>query len=95
VPPATNPTYAAAVRPAKLASSVVYHQADNESGPFGQNGTRDHAAIITPVFSDTCVNLRVFFDDGATISRNSVKALSVLPSGVVCSGNDAGWRWPD
>lgn len=53
------------------------------------NGVNEHPAIITRVWSDTCVNLTVFLDNGAPIVPTSVNHEENLES----STNPA-WRWP-
>jgi hypothetical protein len=83
-----------------LGRIVLYHEGDWE-GPSGAsmewrgtNGHREHPAIITGVWSDTCVNLMVFFDAKAPAVRTSMLLLpdSVFAEGVHCS--NSGWRWP-
>ena len=61
----------------------------------GTNGTRDHPAIVTRVWSDTCVNLHVFFDASAPAPRSSVTQMPVLPEGVANTSPAGGWRWPE
>lgn len=62
---------------------------------WGTNGTREHPAIITRVWSDTCVNLRVFFDAGESGTRNSVTMLPALPEGTKDTSGTSGWKWPE
>lgn len=61
----------------------------------GTNGTRDHPAIVTRVWTDTCVNLHVFFDASPSGPKSSVTRMPELPDGVVNSSGVGGWRWPD
>ena len=61
----------------------------------GTNGTRDHPAIVTRVWSDTCVNLHVFFDASSSWSKSSVTQMPELPDGVANTSGVGGWRWPD
>lgn len=51
-------------------------------------GDIDHAAIITRVHSDTCVNLKVFPDAGEIFARTSV--LSDPQKRL-----NPRWSWPD
>lgn len=46
-------------------------------------------AIVTRVFSDTCVNLTVFQDGGQPINASSV----VMTEDFEASGQHNGWRW--
>lgn len=75
---------------------VHYYEGDHEAGSGGRgtNGHRDHAAIITAVWGDNCVNLTVFFDAKAPEPRTSACLLpdSVFADGVHCT--NSGWRWP-
>ncbi len=82
---------------------VRYYQGDYEA-PHGHaaparwdgtNGTRWHPAIITRVWSETCVNLQVFFDAAPVETRTSVCLLpdEVFGEGIHCTGN--GFTWPD
>ncbi len=66
----------------------------NSRDHTGTNCTRDHAAIITRVWSDTCVNLHVFFDAHDPESRNSVVELAELPEGTTDTSGNGGWFWP-
>jgi len=59
------------------------------------NGTAEHPAIITRVWSDTCVNLHVFCDANPSIVRCSVVQLPELPADVKNVSGNSGWRWPD
>ncbi len=53
------------------------------------NGALEHPAIITRVWSDTCVNLTVFLDFGAPSLKTSVTFdESEAPSAQYS------WRWP-
>lgn len=54
------------------------------------NGTGEHPAIINRVWSDNCVNLTVFPDCGAPVSKTSV-----LQNESVTEGDQGfAWRWP-
>jgi hypothetical protein len=60
----------------------------------GINGTRFHAAIVTRVWSATCVNLSVFFDTQPPQVRPSATLLPDFPPDVHC--RTSGWRFsPD
>lgn len=48
------------------------------------NGVKDHPAIITRVWSDTCVNLHVFFDANPSEVKTS----------VTHGEQDYNWYWP-
>lgn len=54
------------------------------------NGSTEHPAIITPVWSDTCVNLTVFPDYGAPILKTSVNQNESLDG----PNQALAWRWP-
>jgi len=76
---------------------VHYYEGDSEAGGrhgSGTNGTRFHPAVITRVWSDTCVNLTVFFDGAAIGNRTSTSELpdAVFAEDVHCT--NSGWRWP-
>jgi len=54
------------------------------------NGISEHPAVINRVWSDECVNLTVFPDCGAPISKTSV-----VQNENMTDGNQAfAWRWP-
>lgn len=59
---------------------VIYRGIDS-------NGSLEHPAIITRVWSDTCVNLTVFPDNGEVIVKTSVN----LDQDKIQSH---GWAWP-
>jgi hypothetical protein len=63
---------------------VIYHQPKSEE-PV--NGSRDHPAIITRVWSETGVNLQVFFDAGVAQPRTSVCRDDI-------GGGCGYWTWP-
>jgi hypothetical protein len=54
------------------------------------NGALEHPAIITRVWSDTCVNLSVFPDFGEPQPRTSVNQNESLDG----PNQDYAWRWP-
>lgn len=56
----------------------------------GTETSPDFPAIIVRVFSDTCVNLHVFRDDGGSSLRTSV--LLAVPGQEQTGMN---WRWPN
>ena len=60
----------------------------------GTNGTRDHPAIVTRVWTDTCVNLHVFFDACSSAPKSSVTQMPELADGVASTSAIGGWRWP-
>lgn len=51
------------------------------------NGSVEHPAIITRVWTDTCVNLTVFPDFGVPVLKSS----QVLDEETTQA---VGWRWP-
>ena len=55
------------------------------------NGQEEHAAIVTQVWSDTCINLTAFPGSGPPIGGSSVQHESV--TGPLLNGGRA-WRWP-
>lgn len=54
------------------------------------NGADEAPAIITRVWSDTCVNLTVFRDATEPLAVTSV----VLAEDFEASGQWTAWRWP-
>ena len=54
------------------------------------NGTKEHPALITRVWSDTCVNLTVFPDYGEPVYKTSVNQNESLEG----SNQNLAWRWP-
>lgn len=69
---------------------VIYVCADHEPS---FNGSREHPAIITRVWSDTCVNLKVFFDGSAGVDTRTSATLITTPGDT--RNPNAGWRWPE
>lgn len=61
----------------------------------GTNGTREHPAIVTRVWTESCVNLCVFFDGLGPQPRSSVSLLAALPPGVRDESGASGWKWPE
>lgn len=55
---------------------------------ISSNGATEHPAMITRVWSDTCVNLTVFPDFGAPVLRTS-QTLLTDPAQP-----QEGWFWP-
>jgi hypothetical protein len=64
---------------------VIYTMADVDD-PCSRNGATELPAVIVRVWTDTCVNLKVFTDDPHDQWRTSV-TYSETPSGYT-------WRWP-
>lgn len=62
-----------------LGQAVIYVQPDSEQ-PV--NGTREHPAIVTRVWNETMVNLKVMFDFGPTESVGSVMRNDVANQGT-------------
>lgn len=71
---------------------VIYRQPEHE---ISVNGINEHPALITRVWSPTCVNLQVLYDAAPVGCRTSVVQLPELPAGVENTSGAAGWRWPD
>ena len=66
-----------------LGRIVLYRSIDN-------NGTREHPALVTRVWTDTCVNLTVFPDFGQLLLKTSV----VQNESLEGPNQDNAWRWP-
>lgn len=64
---------------------VIFMQSERE---LPTNGTREHPAIITRVWTDDCINLKVFFDAGETANVTSVQRRGVAPE------DEMSWDWP-
>ena len=82
-----------------LGRIVIYRQGALDPHPQnvggrGTNCTVDHPAIITRVWSETCVNLHVFFDAYPSELRSSVTELPALPDDVENVSGNSGWYWP-
>lgn len=67
------------------------HSRPDSAAHGGSNGTRVHPAIITRVWSDTCVNLHVFFDAFPSEVRTSATRLDTPED---THNPNSGWRWP-
>lgn len=68
---------------------VNYTQPSHE---LPHNGTRTHPAMITAVFSDICVNLKVFFDLGSVENRSSQQRRDSFTADV--AEKYGYWDWP-
>lgn len=55
------------------------------------NQAKEAPAIITRVWSDTCVNLTVFRDADSPLSMTSV---CLYEGDFAASGQSIAWRWP-
>ncbi len=64
-----------------LGRIVLYHGIES-------NGVLEHPAIITRVWSDTCVNLTVFCDYSSVVT---IKSSVVQDEDMK---QESGWRWP-
>lgn len=54
------------------------------------NGSKEHPALVTRVWSDTCVNLTVFPDYGELVFKTSVNQNESLEG----PNQELAWRWP-
>jgi len=61
--------------------------------PTMNNGLTVAPAIITRVWSDTMVNLRVFCDGSSTLHLTSVPLVETQPAPMLAGGRVACW-WP-
>lgn len=92
-----------APRPPSVGRTVIFRQGilDNLTGRIedaswqGTNGTRDHPAIITRVWTGDCVNLMVMFDGHTPCAVTSVCELPMLDDASYYKYGTTGWRWPD
>jgi len=78
--------------------NMRYEEARDYISKFGKeaagtNGTRFHPAIVTRIWSDTCVNLQIFFDAGKVEVKTSVSFLpeEVFAEGLHCT--NSGWLY--
>lgn len=55
------------------------------------NGANEVPAIVTRVWSDTCINCTVFRDAASPVAVTSV----VYTDDFEASGQGVGWRWMD
>jgi hypothetical protein len=83
-PPIRNPDKERPMRP-KIGDIVLFKQ-QLIDGPV--NGSMIHPAIVTAVWSDTCVNLVVMFDSVGAVVKTSV-VLGPL------TGDAMAWNWRD
>lgn len=86
----------------KIGTFVTYRESDYEvsaagggTNPEGTNGTREHPALVTRVWSPECLNLQVFFDANHVMPRTSImkegKSSDEAPEGVQVTGGNACW----
>ena len=54
------------------------------------NSAKEHPALITRVWSDTCVNLTIFPDNGIMVCKTSVNQNESLEG----LNQELAWRWP-
>ncbi len=57
---------------------------------YNSNGATEHPALITRVWSDTCVNLIIFLDHNIPIIRESINQNESLDG----PNQENAWRWP-
>lgn len=57
---------------------------------LNSNGINEHPAVVTRIWSDTCVNLHVFPDYGDSINKTSVNQNESLEG----PNQELAWRWP-
>jgi len=64
---------------------VIFHLGDGDDGI--NNGSREVAAIVTRVWNDICVNLRLFYDgEGCPTEWKTSAELGTQPGQ---------WSWPE
>jgi len=78
------------MKPSQKPSLGRIVQYSQPAGEARHNDERTHPAIITHVWSDTCVNLTVFFDNAAPEPRTSV----CLRTDDADHNPNAYWEWP-
>lgn len=76
------------MNPPSIGRIVIYRQSGNER-PV--NGTTDHPAVITRVWSESVVNLHVMYDAAPPTPVTSVPQLG---SGLAQPGERC-WFWPE
>ena len=80
---------------AAIAANIQYDPATPQRyhSLRGTNGARFHPAVVTRVWTATCVNLVVFLDAQGSTVRTSVTLLPDFESDVHCT--NSGWRFRD
>lgn len=69
---------------------VIYRQAARETAV---NGQREHPAVITQVWSEQCVNLRVLFDSPPSPADWQTSVPRTDVAGEDYPGGT--WHWPE
>ena len=80
----------------KVGSIVIFYCNENPGAdkkkPRHPNNHRDHPAIVTTVFTERCVNLKVFFDCGEVVDITS-QNLRETPDETY--NPNQYWEWPE